>query len=123
MNELAVELGTDWHTINTAVMAYGTALLDADVDRVGIVHALSLDETLVVRRGPRHRKQWSTQIVDARNGTLLDIVAGRDSAGPARWLADRPVEWKTRVQWGVMDLSGPYKSCLLYTSPSPRDRG
>lgn len=44
VNGIAVELGTDWHTINTAVMAYGSALLEADVDRVGIVHAVSLDE-------------------------------------------------------------------------------
>ena len=24
---------------------------------------------------------------------------------------------------GIDDLSGGYKACLLYTSPSPRDRG
>ena len=110
VNEIAVELGCDWHTINTAVISYGSALLEADVDRVGVVHALSLDETLLVRRGKRKRKEWSTQIVDARTGTLLDIVKGRDSAGPAEWLDDRPVEWKARIGWGVMDLSGPYKA-------------
>ncbi len=43
----------------------------------------------------------------ARNGVLLDIVAGRDSAGPAQWLIDRPGEWKAPVQWDVMDLSRP----------------
>lgn len=110
VNEIAVELGTDWHTINTAVMAYGGALLEVDVDRIGIVHALSLDETLVVRRGERRRQEWSTQIVDARTGTLLDIVEGRDSSRPAAWLAARPDAWLGRVQWGVMDLSGPYRA-------------
>lgn len=29
VNEVAVELGCDWHTVNDAVMAYGAALLDA----------------------------------------------------------------------------------------------
>jgi transposase len=110
VNEIAVELGADWHTINTAVITYGNALLEADVDRIGVVHALSLDETLVVRRGQRRRQEWSTQIVDARSGTLLDIVEGRDSTRPAQWLDARPDEWLGRVQWGVMDLSGPYKS-------------
>lgn len=110
VNEIAVELGTDWHTINDAVMSFGAALLEADTDRVGIVHALSLDETLVVRRGRRKAKEWSTQIVDARMGQLLDIVAGRDSTGPARWLDDQPDAWKTRVGWAVMDLSGPYRA-------------
>ncbi len=110
VNEVAMELGADWHTVNTPVISYGAALLDADVDRIGVVHALSLDETLVVRRGRRRVQEWSTQIVDARTGTLLDVVAGRDSAGPAGWLAARPDEWRARVQWGVMDLSGPYKA-------------
>ena len=39
VNEVADELGCDWHTINDAVVAYGEALLDADVDRVGAVVA------------------------------------------------------------------------------------
>lgn len=108
--EVADALGCDWHTVNTAVMFYGQALLEADTDRVGIVHALSLDETLVVRRGNRKRKEWSTQIVDARNGQLLDVVKGRDSTGPAQWLDHQPKDWRNRVGWAVMDLSGPYKA-------------
>jgi hypothetical protein len=28
VNEIAVELGCDWHTINDTVLAYGTALVD-----------------------------------------------------------------------------------------------
>ena len=30
--EVARELGCDWHTVNDAVLAYGGALIDADVD-------------------------------------------------------------------------------------------
>ncbi len=108
--EVAAELGCDWHTINDAVIAYGWALLEADVDRVGVVHAVSLDETLVVRRGEYRSQEWSTQIVDARSGQLLDIVAGRDSVEPTRWFMDRPQSWRDRVGWAVMDMSGPYKA-------------
>jgi transposase len=56
VNELAVELGCDWHTINDTVIAYGTALID-DADRVGEVEALGLDETLFARLG-----RWRTVV-------------------------------------------------------------
>ena len=43
MSDVAAELGADWHAINDAVIAYGQALLDADVNRVGAVEALGVD--------------------------------------------------------------------------------
>jgi len=108
--EVADALGCDWHTVNDAVIAYGEALLDADDDRIGVVRALSLDETLFVREGPWRTQRWSTQMVDARSGQLLDVVAGRTADAPARWLADRDPAWRARIQWAVMDLSGPYRA-------------
>jgi transposase len=108
--EVAAALGCDWHTVNDAVVAYGEALLDADEDRIGTVRALSVDETLFWREGPWRKQRWSTQLVDARHGQLLDIVEGRDAAAPAAWLAARDPQWLARIQWGVMDLSGPYRA-------------
>ncbi len=108
--EVADALGCDWHTVNDAVVAYGEALIDADDDRIGTVRALSVDETLFWREGPRRIQRWSTQLVDARTGQLLDVVAGRDAAAPAGWLAAREHEWLARIQWAVLDLSGPYRS-------------
>lgn len=58
------------------MVAYGTALVDDDPDRIGTVSALGLDETLFVRRGPWRRQLWCTSIVDVRAGRLLDIVRG-----------------------------------------------
>ncbi len=88
VNEVANELGCDWHTVNDAVLAYGEALVDHP-DRFGIVAALGLDEVLMVRRGPWHRQEFSTQIVDVGRGQLLDVVAGRrSSAEPMVWLAE-----------------------------------
>jgi transposase len=109
VSEVAEALGTDWHTINDAVVAYGEALLDADEDRIGVVRALSLDETLFMREGRWRTQRWSTQIVDARSGQLLEVVEGRDAAPPAAWLAAQPPEWLARIAWAVMDLSGPYR--------------
>src|SRR5438552_226536 len=83
---VAVELRCDWHTVNDAVIAYGAVLVE-DPARIGEPSALGLDETLFVREGPRRRQRWSTSIVDVDAGVLLDVVPGRDSAGPCRWLA------------------------------------
>jgi len=108
--EVANALGTDWHTINDAVIAYGEALIDADTDRIGTVRALSLDETLFMREGPWRTQRWSTQLVDARTGQLLDIVEGRDATAPAVWLDARDPQWLAGIRWAVMDMSGPYKA-------------
>ncbi len=54
VSEVARQLGCDWHTVNNAVIAYGTAVVDADVDRIGDVCAFGLDETLFLKEGPWH---------------------------------------------------------------------
>ena len=45
-----VELDCDWHTINDALIAYGTPLVE-DPNRFGKVRALGLDETLFCHEG------------------------------------------------------------------------
>ncbi len=116
VNDVADELDCDWHTVNDAVQAYGDPLLD-DPQRVGDVNALGLDETLFVRRGERHRKHWSTSIVDVRRGVLLDMIEGRDAAPSIRWLQQQPTLWLNGVEWGTLDLSGPYR--LVFATMLP----
>jgi len=108
--EIARELGCDWHTVNDAVIAYGTPLVE-DPNRIGPVDALGLDETLFCRVGPWHRQQWATSIVDVGPGRsqLLDVVEGRDAGGPSDWLDARPESWRDAIGYGVLDLSGPYR--------------
>ena len=77
VSDVAAELGCDWHTVNKAVLSWGEALLTADVDRVGAVEALGLDETLFARQGRWRTRRWCTSIVDVCGGQLLDIVALR----------------------------------------------
>jgi transposase len=110
VNEVAGELECDWHTINDTVIAYGTALVDDDPDRIGEPTALGLDETLFCRVGEFHRQHWSTSIVDVRAGKLLDVVPGRSSVEPCKWLAARPEEWLAHIAWATLDLSGPYRA-------------
>jgi len=109
VNEIALELGCDWHTVNDTAIAYGTALVDDDPDRIGSVTALGLDETLFVRVGPRHRQCFSTSVVDVRAGKLLDIVPGRSAVEPCRWLETRGREWLANIEYATLDLSGPYR--------------
>jgi transposase len=106
--EIARELGCDWHTVNDAVIAYGTPLVE-DPDRIGVVTALGLDETLFCRRGRWRMQLWCTSIVDVRGGQLLDVVEGRSASGPSGWLEQRPEEWRAAIRYGVLDLSGPYR--------------
>ena len=109
VNEVAHELDCDWHTIMDTVIAYGTALIDDDPDRIGTVTALGLDETLFVRRGWWRRQHWATTIADVRRGQLLDMVPGRDATGPCAWLEARGEAWCAQIEWATLDLSGPYR--------------
>ena len=116
VNELAVELGCDWHTINDTVIAYGTPLVE-DPDRIGEVEALGLDETLFARLGRWRTQHWSTSIVDVRRGQLLDVIPGRSSIGACEWLAGRDPAWLDAIDWAVLDLSGPWR--LAFTTMLP----
>src|SRR3984957_10338304 len=109
VNEIAIELGCDWHTINDTVVAYGTALVEHK-DRFGTVEALGLDEVLFARIGAWHRQEFSTQIIDVNAGQLLDVVPGRSGDKPKEWLEAKGKDWRDDVRWATLDLSGPYRA-------------
>lgn len=117
VNEIATELGCDWHTVNDAVIAYGSALVDDDPARFGTVEALGLDEVLFVRVGPRRRQEFSTQIVDVGLGQLLDVVPGRSGEGATAWLEAQSTKWREQVRYATLDLSSPYR--LVFTTMVP----
>jgi len=108
VNEIAVELGCDWHTVNDAVVAYGTPLVE-DPARIGQVTAVGLDEVLFARQGPWRTQAWSTTIADVAGGQLLDIVPGRSATGACRWFDARPPGWCEQIDWAVLDLSCPWR--------------
>lgn len=112
-HEVAVELGCDWYTVDSAVIAYGEALLVADVERIGTVDALGLDETLFFRKGPKHTKQWATSVVDVggpgRPGRLVETIEGRTATKVSAWIDARPEPWRKAIRFGVLDMSGPYR--------------
>jgi transposase len=109
VTEVARDLGCGWHAVMDAVVAVGEQLIDHP-DRIGTVTALGLDETLFARVGRFRRQRWSTQIVDVRRGQLLDVVPGRDSVEPCRWLAGRDDTWRAGIEWATLDLSASYRT-------------
>jgi len=116
VNEVAIELGCDWHTVNDTVIAYGTALVDDDPERFGTVAALGLDEVLMVRVGPWHRQEFSTQIVDVGRGQLLDVVPPQQCW--AHGLAGRTGEGMAGPgSFATLDLSGPYRRVFTLMLP------
>ena len=117
VNEVAVELGCDWHTINDTVVAYGEILI-ADPDRFGEVEALGLDEVLFARLGTYRTANFSTQLVDVECGQLLDVVEGKKAEGPRIWLENRGEEWLGKVRYATLDLSATYKSVFDATVPN-----
>jgi transposase len=117
VSEVAGELGCAWHTVNTTVVTYGEALLEADVERFGAVSALGLDEVLMVRLGTYRTQQFSTQLVDVTRGQLLDVVPGRSSAGPMAWLAEQGPGFRGGIAYGTLDLSGPYRRVFELMTP------
>jgi transposase len=116
VQEIAEELGCDWHTVNDTLLRYGEALID-DENRFGLVEALGLDEVLFVRDAPYRRLVFSTSLVDVQRGQLLDLVPGRSAAAPTAWLAARGEEWLSHVSYATLDLSGPYRSVFNKTVP------
>jgi transposase len=84
-------------------------LVDDDEQRVGLVEALGLDETLFVREGEYRRQRFATSIVDVGSGQLLDVVPRRDSQEATVWIQGRTCHWRFCVEYATLDLSGPYR--------------
>jgi len=117
VSSVAQELDCDWHSANDAVMSYGAPLVE-DPNRYGYVNALGLDETLFYRKGPYHNQNWCTTIVDTEDATLLDVVPDKDTKKPKEWIANQPKDWRDRVTWGTLDLSGSYRAVFRTVLPN-----
>ncbi|HLG68172.1 MAG TPA: ISL3 family transposase [Acidimicrobiales bacterium] len=59
-----------------------------------------------------------TQLVDVERGQLLDVVPGRGSTEPMAWLAERGPAFRAAIEYGTIDLSGPYRRVFEVMVPS-----
>ncbi len=90
------------------MIAYGRRLVD-DPDRIGTTTALGLDELPFVKEGRYRTKRWATSIVDVNEGRLFDLVEGRDSGPATLWLEQQGAQWRARIRYASLDMSGPYR--------------
>ncbi len=118
VDEVAGELGCDWHKVNNEVGRWGEALLEADTDRVGTVQAVGVDETLFWRKGRWRTKQWCTSVIDLGGRHLIDIVPGRTAESAAAGFRSQPAEWRDGIRWAVLDMSGPYRTAYDRVLPN-----
>jgi transposase len=72
VNEIAVRLGCDWHSVYDAVLAFGTALVE-HLERIGDV--TPSDSTCTSwASGERRTAPFLTALVDVERSLLIDIV-------------------------------------------------
>ena len=65
----------------------------------------------------------ATVLMQCNRLEAQDWLQFRGAGGSASADADLPIKWdtNTNIKWKA-ELPGPGASCLLYTSPSPRDK-
>jgi transposase len=103
--------GVGWGTAWRAVEQLGGRLVD-DVDRIGDVRALGVDETSWLTATREHPTLYVSGLVDLDRGLLLDVVENRTARAVTAWLAARPPRWRRRVKIAALDPYAGYKTAL-----------
>jgi transposase len=119
---IAEGLAVSWNTANNAVLAEGRRALIADPTRFDGVTVIGVDEH--VWRHTRRCDKYVTVIIDltpVRDKTgparLLDMVEGRSKKVFQQWLADRPQQWRDRVEVVAMDGFSGFKTAATEELP------
>ena len=119
---VAEGLAVSWNTANNAVLAEGTRVLIADPARFDGVAVIGVDEH--VWRHTRRGDKYVTVIIDltpVRDKTgparLLDMIEGRSKHAFQQWLADRPQQWRDRVEVVAMDGFTGFKTAATEELP------
>jgi len=119
---VAEALAVSWNTANNAVLAEGRRVLITDPARFDGVAVIGVDEH--VWRHTRRGDKYVTVIIDltpVRDKTgparLLDMVEGRSKKAFQQWLADRPKDWRKRVEVVAMDGFSGFKTATVEELP------
>lgn len=119
VGEVAHELDCDWHTVNTAVVTYGDALLRADRKRLNKTTAIGLDETSFIKFGS-HDRDYATTVADVENHQIIDILPSRKFKDVAVWMHQQPRGWKERIEFGALDMSDAYAAVFSVVLPGAK---
>ena len=94
VDEVAAELGCDWHTVNNEVGRWGEALLGADTDRIGEVGAVGIDKSRCSGGKAGGAPRFGAPLSSTWEATSrFDIVPGRTADSAASWFRSQPPEW------------------------------
>lgn len=117
VSEVAKELNCDWHTVNDAVLTYGSALLEADRKRLNQTSAIGLDETSFVKPHDQAHSNYATTVCDVENHQIIEILPSRNYVDVAKWVHDQPSSWKERIEYGALDMSPAYAAVYSVALP------
>ena len=117
VQEVAAELGCDWHTVNDAVCIYGEALLAADRKRLNRTSAIGLDETSFVKLSSRVTTDYATTVADVENHQIIEILPTRKYTDVAGWIDKQSKGWKERIRFGALDMSATYAAVYSVMLP------
>ena len=102
VDEVAAELGCDWHTVNNEVGRWGEALLGADTDRIGEVQAVGIDKKRCSGGAAGGAPRFGALLSSMWEATSrFDIVGGRTADSAAAWFRSQPPEWLDGIRWAV----------------------
>ena len=119
VDEVAAELGCDWHTVNNEVVRWGEALLGADTDRIGEVGAVGIDKKRCSGGKAGGEPSSGAPLSSTWEATSrFDIVGGRTADSAASWFRSQPPEWLDGIRWAVLDMSGPYRKAYNRVLPN-----
>ena len=102
VDEVAAELGCDWHTVNNEVVRWGDALLGSDTDRIGEVQAVGIDKKRCSGGAAGGEPSSGALLSSTWEATSrFDIVGGRTADSAAAWFRSQPPEWLDGIRWAV----------------------
>jgi transposase len=105
---LARWLGVAWATAMNAVRHYGEPLVD-DPARVGVVHALGIDETAFLRANAEHATELVTGFVDLERHVLVDMIEGNRAIDVSSWLSVKTKDFLKAISTVACDLHEGYR--------------
>lgn len=54
---------------------------------------------------------------DGRAPKLIEVIEGRTAKAVSAWIDTRPAAWRAGIEWGTLDLSGPYRKVFNDSLP------
>ena len=102
--------------LNDAVITYGEALLEADRRRLNQTSAIGLDETSFVKLGGHHTS-YATTVTDVEHHRIIDILPTRNFVDVAGFLDQQSEAWKSRIDYGALDMSNVYAAVYSVILP------